>query len=134
MLFTLQIIKIFFPLFIIPAMILCPGFIHSSDMVIDGNYADNNASYYADLQNGSIIFMQPTIPGYHQVYRGCYTINGNNVNIILTHKLNANNTFEEMNKTELDLLWVDNYHLETYDGTRLNRLKRVSTNNSPHNN
>jgi len=125
-----RVISRFLPLLLIPAIIFISGCAGLSVNSIDGMYADSNATYFTDLENGSILYMEPTVPGYHQLYQGHYTVNGSCINITLTHFLSPDNIFQTMNETKRILTKVDNFHLLTPDGTLLTRLRRVSINKS----
>lgn len=95
---------------------------------LDGIYADSNATHLVDLENGSILYMQPTGPGHHQFYRGSYTLDGSRIPVTLTHVLAGDNSFQPLNETiGLVLTRPDAHHIMAPDGARLTRLVVVRT-------
>lgn len=114
--------------FLFLAIVFISGCTGPPDGAVDGIYADTNATHLVDLENGSILFMQPTGPGHHQFYRGSYTLEGSHINVTLTHVLTGDNTFQPVNETiGLVLNRPDAHHLRAPDGARLNRLVIVRT-------
>jgi hypothetical protein len=96
---------------------------------LDGIYADSNATHLVDLENGSILYMQPTGPGHHQFYRGSYTFDGSSqISVTLTHMLAGDNSFKPLNETiGLVLTRPDAHHIMAPDGALLTRLVVVRT-------
>jgi hypothetical protein len=120
--------RLFGAVFLFLAMVFLSGCASSPGGPVDGIYADNNATHLVDLENGSILYMQPTGPGHHQFYRGSYTLDGSRINVTLTHVLAGDNTFQPVNESiGLVLTRPDAHHLAAPDGARLNRLVLVRT-------